>query len=313
MEHALSKKTNIQKRRRLSELYARGVEAHFNPDGCASFDPKETVEDEGGKSVYKILAGDEDFVPTDDDIVVWVTPPSPLQREQAMREAQAARSRALLAARRDEASADAANTRAFVANMGYETLIDYVLSADEQERRERAQREVLSREEWKDFSQLQDAMRQWDEAGNPRTEEWQPLLDKDIEFGQQVNKEVKYYREADREALAMMPREEIEKRAFEKRIELIGSQAFVQEYERQMVFYAARDDEDKALLFFEDVEDFMSQDERVHELLSDTLATFIEDPAEAKNSQRAAPGSEPSELPAEEGTSEPSTPEDATA
>jgi hypothetical protein len=308
MEPALSgeNKTNIQKRRRLSELYARGREARFNKDGAASFDV-EKVDEDGNP---KFIAGDEDFERTDDDIVIWVQPPSPLQREQALRESQAARSRALLAARKDETSPDSANTKAFVANMGQETLIDYVLSAEEQERRERAQRDVLGRDEWKEFSSLQDSMRQWDEAGNPRTEEWQPLIDKDIEFGRQVSKATKYLREADREALKMMSRDELERRAFEKRIELIGSQAFVQEYERQMVFYASRDGDDRALLFFEDVNDMMSQDELVQEVLSDTLASFIEDPAEAKNSPRAAHGSEQSELPEEPETSESSTPEE---
>lgn len=306
-------KTNIQKRRRLSELYTRGVEARFNESGAAAIDPKATVEDDEGNERPKVIAGDEGFEPTDDDVVIWVQPPSPLQREQALREAQAARSRALLAVRKDETSPDAANTKAFVANMGHETLIDYVLSADEQERRERAQRDVLGRDEWKDFSQLQDAMRQWDEAGSPRTEEWQPLIDRDVEFGRQVSEAAKYLRETDRESLAMMSRDELEKRAFDKRIELIGSQAFVQEYERQMIFYCARDDEDHEELFFEDVDQLMSQEDIVQSVLSDTLATFIEDPSEAKNSQRAARGSEQSELPDAQETSEASTPSTTSA
>lgn len=306
-ECALAKKTNISKRRRLSELYAKGVFARFNETGSGAFHANRTDED--GRPLQIESVGNEDFVLGDDDVVIWVQPPSPLQREQALREAQAARSRALLGARRNEDSPDAANTRAFVANMGRETLIDYVLSADEQERRERAQRDVLGEDEWKDFAALQDAMRQWDEAGNPRTEEWEPLIERDVEFGRQVSNATKYLREVDRESLSMMPREELEKRAFEKRVELLGSQAFVQEYERQMIFYAARDDEDTAELFFEDVDDLMSQDDIVQATLSDTLASFIEDPAEAKNSQRAEPGSEPSEPPVEQETSEASTPE----
>ena len=307
-----AKKTNIQKRRRLNELYARGAEARFNKTGSGVYHESKT-DDEGGplQLLEKRVDDDLPFERGEDDLVIWVRPPSPLQREQALRESQAARSRALLTAHRDDDSADAANTQAFVANMTLGTLIDYVLSAEEQERREAAQREVLGMEEWDDFSALQDAMRQWDEAGNPRDDEWQPLIDRDVEFGRQVAKAAKHMRESDREALEMMPRGELERKAFEKRIELVGSQAFVQEYERQMIFYSARDDEDRDLLFFEDVADLMSQEELVQETLSDALATFIQDPAEAKNSPRAAAGSEPSELPAEPETSESSTPEES--
>ena len=303
-----AQKTNIQKRRRLSELYARGAEARFNEGGGAAFHESKT--DDEGEPLR--IAGSEDFVRTDDDLVIWVRPPSPLQRDQALRESQAARSRALLTARRDDDSADAAITKAFIAEMEDGTLIDYVLSASEQERREQAQREVLAEDEWKDFASLQDAMRQWDEAGNPRTDEWKPLIDKDVEFGRQISKATKEIREADRESFKMMGRGNLERKAFEKRIELIGSQAFVQEYERQMIFYACRDDEDHDLLFFEDVDDLSQQDELVQEVLSDTLATFIEDPAEAKNSPRVAPGSEVSELPEKPETSESSTPEEST-
>lgn len=298
MDVPVAKATNIQKRRRLSELYARGAEARFNPSGAASFNEK-----------GEIVAGDEDFATSDDDIVIWVQPPSPLQREEALREAQGARSRTLLRARKDDESSDSATTKAFVANMTYETLVDYVLTGEEQERRERAQRDVLGREEWKDFANLQDAMRQWDEAGNPRTEEWQPLIEKDLAFGRQVSEVTQRIRAADREALSIMSREELERRAFEKRVELLGSQAFVREYEHQMVFYAARDEEDHQRLFFEDVNELLSMDDRIQELLSDTLATFIGDPAEAKNAPRAATGSEQSEPPDAPETSEASTPE----
>lgn len=298
-------KTNIQKRRRLSELYVKGAEVRFNESGGAAFDPKVT-DDEGNP---KQVAGDDDFVRTDDDIILWVQPPSPLQREQALREAQAARSRALLAAKKDADSVDAANTQAFVQSMTDDVLRRYLLDADEQERRERAQRDVLAEEEWDDFSALQDAMRQWDEAGNPRTEEWQTLIDRDADFGKQINKQARYLREVDEESMALVPRQELEKRAFEKRIDLVGSQAFVQRYEREMIFYAVRSEEDHDELFYEDVEAFGHEDDLIQILLSDTLATFIEDPAEAKNSPRAASGSEPSELPAEPETSEASTPE----
>jgi hypothetical protein len=72
-----TRKSNIAKRRKLEELFARGTEVRFNSDGVNRGDPK------------------------DDDLVVWVTPPSPLQREQAVRDAQADRARLMLRIKRD--------------------------------------------------------------------------------------------------------------------------------------------------------------------------------------------------------------------
>lgn len=314
----MAKTGNITQRKRLSELYANGVEVRFHGDGddvkFGIFDPKKK-DDEGKPTqvgpVDELGELRHTFEPSDDDVIIWVQPPSPLQREEALRDAQAARSRAFLDSKKED-SPEALNTKAFLANMGHDTLIDYLLSSGEQERRERAQREVLGRDEWDDFTALQDAMRQWNEAGSPRdSEQWKSLLERDEEFGKQVNDAANYLREADRESLKLVAdRRELERRAFDKRVEMLGSQHFMSEYEKRMTHFGARDPENKKELFFESVADLMSEDEEVWDALSEALVYFLEDPAEAKNSPRAADGSQPSELPEKRETSEASTPKE---
>jgi len=283
-----SKQRNIAARRRLAELYARGVELRFDADG--------------------VHTGPFDAPPDDNTIAIWVAPPSPLHREQALRAASAAKARATMAAKRDADSDEALAAQAFLASMQLATLIDYVLQTSEVDRQSEAQREVRRADEWSDFTELQDSMREWDEAGNPETEEWADLIARDAEYGRQVTEEANRLRASAREALALLPREELERRGFDKRVELLGSQAFMIVFEREMLFYACRDDQDHSEMFFESSAELSESDMQVQEALLNAIGEFVEDPREAKNSPRVADGSEPSTLPDEPETSDPSTP-----
>ena len=273
-----SKLTSIQKRKRLEALYARGESICFGPDGVK---PK-------------------DAEPAEEDIQVWVGPPSPLQREMAIREATAARNRAVLAAKRNEADSFIVNASVFVAALDDMTLVEYILDLDDAERLTRARREVLLQKEWEDFNALRDAMRQFEEAGSPTDDpEWAPLLERDTQFGAAVDQEYEKLREGDREGTKLIPRSEQEKRAIDKRVEQQGSALFLKTYEDNMLWYACRDDDDHSVLFFESVQDLRSMPEEVQEALSDALATYVNEAAEAKNSQAAGSGS-PSSEPAKE-------------
>ena len=287
-----SKLTSIQKRKRLQALFERGGYVRFNESG--------------------VLGKDDDD--TDDVIKIWVGPPSPFQREMAIREAQASRSRAMLEARNKEDSSQYVNARAFLTGLPNEELADYVLDLDEAERMSKARREVLLEKEWEDFTSLRDAMRQFEEAGSPQDDpEWAPLMRRDREFGEAVQAQAQKLREAARESYTLMPRVEVEAKALEKRIDQAGSSVFMKTYEDWMLFYACRDDEDHNLQFFEDVNDLKSMPDEVQVALSECLALFINEAAEAKNSPRAASGSASSEPPADPETSPASSPQESTA
>lgn len=286
---------NIQARRKLEELYARGIEVRFGhgPDG----EPHGRV-------------GPFDCTADRDEVVMWVQPPSPLQREMAIRDAQAARARALLRVAREPDSQEHLAAMVFVADMDDATLHDYIIMSSEDTRRNEAVREVLARKEWEDITSLQDAMRLAEEAGSdPADPEYAALLEADRRYGDQVRERVRELTEAARESLAMLGRDKLDQRALDQRKGLIGSQVFIEEYERQMTFYAVRDGEDHGVLFFSSAKELMEQDDRVREVIAEALKTFISDGAEAKNSPEAVSGSDSSAPPLEPEISEVSIPE----
>lgn len=297
MATASKKKSHrIEKRRKLDELYVTGVEVRFDKDG-AEVGPFEDEADDG-------------------TVTIWVQPCNPLQREQAIRSAQAARSRALLNARRDEDSPDHVNTEAYLEGLSSKEIIEELIDYSQSENQRSAVREVLAREEWEDIRSLQDSIREWEEAGRPDPEEdeqWAGLVERDKEYGKQVFEELKRIEEELRESYQLFSRGELMERARDKRLDLIGSQAFIDAYEVNMLFYSCRDDENHDLLFFDDIDDLKSAPEQVRSACSKALNQFISEVDEAKNSPRVDPGSEPSDLPEKEETSDSSIPEEVNA
>lgn len=260
-----SKLSRIEKRRRLEDLFDRGAYITFNRDS-------------DGRPIVNPT------VSSDSDMKIWVAPPSPLQREMAVREAQASRARVMIEARKDENSTTWLTIRAFIANLKTDALIEYVLDLDTNEFLSDARRDVLKQPEWEDFNALRDAMRQFEEAGSPEDdEEWKPILSRDIEFGRQVNDRAEEIRSDARDGYKHMPRPKIEEKAIDKRVDQAGSAAFVSAYEEWMLFYAVRDDEDHSTLYFEDRNDVKSLPQPVQQALGDKLNDFIVDASEAKN------------------------------
>lgn len=305
---------NIKARRALSDLYKRGVEVRFGrgPDG----QPQGSIAPKG--EGYFV---DDDGKPIPigpDEIQMWIQAPSPLQREMAMRDAQASRARALIKAKRDENSEEHLTIMAFLADMSDDSLVDYVLIQGQSDRRAEGMREVLAGDEWADMTAYQDAMRQFEEDGRPEEElekdpEYTALMELDFKFGEQVAKRETELIESERQALSMRSRADIEKKALEKRAEIVGTQAFMAEYERQMLFYSVRDFDDNGVLFFESARELAEAVDEIRTTIQSAMVPFISDATEAKNLPGAASGSTSSEPPSEPEISAASTPATATA
>ena len=286
---------NLKARRKLSALYERGAELRFGPNGP--------------------IEGPFDGPPSDDVVAMWVGPPSPLQREMALRDAQASRAKALLRMRTDNDSEERLTGLAFLSEMSMDTLIDYILQHDSEDRRGEAVRDVLRQDDWKDITSLQEAFRPYDEGEldpDPEDPDYRALMDADKKYGDQVDDRLKELTEASRYALQMLSRGELERRALEKRGDLIASQAFMAEYERQMLFYAVREADDHGVLFFESARELAGQDDAVQTAIARTLQAFVNEVPEAKNSPGAEAGSPQSDPPSEPETSESSTPQEPT-
>lgn len=260
-----TKLSRIEKRKRFEALFDRGGYVRFN-------------RDENGRPVIDPETASED------DMLVWVTPPTPLQREMSVREAQAGRARMMIEARSSTESPSWLTVRGFISGLKTDDLIDYVLDLDEGEYLSQARRDVLQQKEWDDFNALRDAMRQYEEAGSPVGDpEWEPLLERDRSFGEQVSERADEIRDDAKAGYKHMPRAKVEERAVDRRIEQAGSAAFVSEYEEWMLFYSCRDDEDHTVLYFENKDEIKSLPSEVQKALADKLADFITDSSEAKN------------------------------
>lgn len=260
-----TKLTRIDKRKRLEALFDRGAYVRFNSD-------------EGNRPVIN------PEVESESDLRIWVAPPSPLQREMAVREAQAGRARVMIEARDEANSTTWLTIHNFVRGLSTDELITYIVDLDDSDYLTQARREVLLYPEWEDFNALRDAMRQYEESGaNEDDEEWAPLLERDRVFGEQVMSRADELREDARAGYALMPREKLEENALEKRVEQAGSAAFMTQYEEWMLFYSCRDDEDHGALYFESLDDMKSLPVEVQGALAVRLTAFIQESSEAKN------------------------------
>jgi hypothetical protein len=172
----------------------------------------------------------------------------------AVREAQAVRARAMLAVRKESESEEYLSSASFIASMDDEAIVNYLVNFGDAERLSEARRTVLSRSEWDDFNALRDSMQQFEEAGSPYDDpEWEFLLKRDRQFGEALDEVVKELTEAAREGFKLLGRAELEKRSLDRRIEAVGSAAFMKQYEDCMLFYACRTPEDHTELFFDSI------------------------------------------------------------
>lgn len=307
-------KRNIEARKKLGALYDRGSALRFGPDPDHlddDFPPMIYALPEPGNKGHFLDECPEAWVE------VWVGPPSPLQRDMALRDAQAARARAIINTKREEKSEEHLTSLAFLAEMSLATLVDYILLGKSDDRMGEATRDVLADEQWKDFEQLQDSMREFEEALKRDPDagddpEWAGLLERDVEYGEQIASRMDELMDSSRQTLSTLPRPELERKALEQRAELVGSQRFMNEYMLQMTFYSVRDPEEHGELFFTSVHEWAEQDVVIKEGVQQALAPFISDGGQAKNLPRVASGSDSSAPPEMQETSEPSTPTAAT-
>lgn len=295
----------IKARRRLSELFKTGVEIRFG----------------GRYGLIGMIApgGDGEFRTEDGaldplqpgEVAMWVQPPSPLHRDMALRDANAARSRAQLAAR-DEDSAEYLAAREFIESMAEETLYDYILIADVDKRQQEAIREILAEEEWADITELQDSLRVFEEEERDEDDPEVVLVRKrQDDLQRQVAEREKELWEAAHDVMRMRGLEAAQKQGIERHVDLLTSRAFMTEYERQMTFYAVRDPDDHGVIFFESARDLAAQSDEVLMLIQTALTPFIQDGAEAKNSPRAESGSDSSVPPSKPATTAASTREES--
>ena len=284
----------IKKRRRLSALYDKGTEVRVGGRyGSKGHVARLTTDEEPEDTPDYLRSAAGHFLePIDEsdestEISMWIQPPSPLNREEALRLANAARARANLLAKTDEDSEEYLSAMEFLSTMSDETLYEYVLLSETEDRRQDALREVLADEEWADITDLQESMRVFAEEEETYGEDHPEVVavrERELELSRQVAERELELRDAAYEALKLGGPERARKQALEKRSEIGASQAFMREYERQMQYFAVRDSEEHArTYFFESPADLADQAQEIRDLVMRALSMFITDGAEAKN------------------------------
>lgn len=268
----------IEQRRALDDLYMEGVEVRFGKD-------PETEKPVG--KIGPFLGEDgERIPPAKGETCVFVRPPNPVQREEAMRQANARRARALVKTQRDKDSEEHLTSMAYLVDMSDVILIDYVLMTKSAERSQEAERDVLAREEWKEMTSYQDAARQFAEMTPEELEkdpEWAAFSELEERYSTQIQERELQIEDAERDILQRVGREKVEEQALKKRAEYVGYQAFLNEYQRWMNYYAAREFEDSTLLFFANVDDWATAHNDIKEKLAEAMEPFIQDGSEVKN------------------------------
>lgn len=308
------KQSLIQARRRLSELFKLGVEVRFGGRYGLEGEIAPLEGELAGKGpntgYFVTEAGDRDEL-QDGEVALWIQPPSPIQRDMALRNANSARSRATLQARKDEESEEYLAAVEFIDEMVEDTLYEYLLVAKTDERQQDAIREILADEEWSDITELQESKRIFEEEGRSADDpEVKRVAARERELQIQVATREQELRDAAGDVLRMGGYERARKEALEHHVEILCSRAFMVEYERQMTYFSVRDIDDTNTLFFDSARELAESPDELLDLIQKALTNFIKDGSEAKNSPRAARGSASSAPPSKPETSESSTPED---
>lgn len=267
------------KKRRLGDLYVVGKEVPINDD-----------------------SGEE-------PIVVWVQKLNPLDNDNALRRAAAARAR-YLAYKKDQESEEYQAALSDVTEFSSrEMLIDMVARDELLVRRMRVEAEMGAEEEWSkdDYLQgLHDAWQGTEEApglkqrwtDEPDDPEAKRVLEEMQRFNHAVDKRMEGEREDIRRDYEHKSDDELIAVAVERMIDQRASTKFMREYENEMLLAAVREQDDHKKRYFTERAEVDELDPTVHRTLLEHLQMITVERDEGKDS-RGIPASSSSSGPSE--------------
>lgn len=253
------------KRRRLNDLYARGVEVTLD-DG------------------------------TDQPVTIWLQKLSPIDRDTALRRGNAAQARFMIEAD-DESSETFQAMYANIREMGEDrdSLVGFLIAEDLTKYRESvASERGMDEETWAKEGYLQGLMDAWlgdddnpglaaVQAEDPEDPEAKRVMGEITRFENEIQELVTAERERLVKDWVDVPDDAIWRKSTHKMLELRGHERFNTEYERQVLFFAVRDPEAHAQRYFSTVSEVDDLDETVHAVLQQRYANLIVGPMEGKS------------------------------
>lgn len=290
----------MPKRKRLTDLYKRG-------------------------QTITIVGPDDENV--NDGVKVWIQKPNPTEMESIHRRANA-RKALIVREGQDEASeiflAAWAESRDF---LNKETLITLALYEDLSSARMRANAEIADEEEWKDEDYLQGLLDLWQgdpeqgdfglaEVWTSMPEEWDEtdfsseevvrmkeakrVFSELQRFDAQVEQVLKAEEERLRVDWSSRDDEFVVRAAVKELVRQQANQAFVDEYDRQLMYYTVREPDDHKKRYFANMAEIDDLEEGVKDQLKLAMNSLLVDVVEGKDSPVTPTSSDSSESVEEE-------------
>jgi hypothetical protein len=248
-------------RRRLSDLYIRGVELALN-------------DDEG-----------------DDPIVVWVSKLTPLQREQAGAEANKERAKALLLKNAPDMDAERiarVDQLELVGLDSRESRINFIVMPELQRLEKSISEEIAGRDEWSKDNYLVSLQDSWNDSLHSKYDEDPEDVDAKrvfaelMRYTEAVNKKVSAGRRGLVKEYESASEAEVLKKALDRAIEVEADTRWYHEFKRWIVYFAVRLPESHKDLYFESKVEVDELDQRIFDRIFDTYESISVDPVEGK-------------------------------
>lgn len=290
----------MPKRKRLTDLYKRG-------------------------KTITIVGPDAENV--NDGVEVWIQKPNPTEMESIHRRANAKKA-LIVKSGEDETSeiflAAWAESRDF---LNKETLITLALYEDLGSARMRANAEIADEKEWKEEDYLQGLLDLWQgdpeqgdfglsEVWTSMPEEWDEsdfsseevarmneakhVFSELERFDSQVEKALKAEEERLRVDWASRDDEFVVRAAVKELVRQQANQAFVDEYDRQLMYYTVREPDDHKKRYFANMAEIDDLEEGVKDQLKLAMNSLLVDVVEGKDSPVTPTSSDSSESVEEE-------------
>jgi hypothetical protein len=230
-----------------------------------------------------------------ESVKVWLQKLNPVEYSECLKKADAARAR-VIAILRDKESDEYVTAVADVVSADKENLIE-VLCAIEQGRIDPLVRaEIESESRWADENYLAGLREAWLELeevfiDDPEHKEARRTHDELKAFVEQCEKELEYRIESFREGLEVATDEELRDMAIRHNLKLMGDVQWMNEFYRQQVFHAVRDEDDHSQRYFDSRSELDELQEEVYGALYAGVQDLMVDPIEGKDSAAQPPSS----------------------
>lgn len=261
-----------------------------------------------------------EFIFDDDDgenepVTVYIRKLTPVDNEQVMRRANAARA-AMLVARRDRDSQEYKNLYSQVWDVGdTDSLVDQLISPELIKKRIAREAEIAFTDEWNKDSYLQGLKDAWNDGlsdkyqENPDDLEAKRVFDELQRFEDAVTQAMKGEDEAIRRSFESKTEEELREKVLDQILELQSDVTWMSEYRKSELWLAVRDPKNRRERYFVSRDEVDELSYEMLKRLTEAYQSMSVDLTEGKDSRPTDSSSEQPEPPSPQETEDSSGPQ----